>query len=741
MRGTSGSSGQPFFPDPATGWAATFGGAGGASGAGLCVVSRGFALGASAKIDLSGGDGSTGNFVDAQIPTAPNTVRYRAGSGAGGAPGALLVLLDGANQSATGISEQSFVALNGKTPILPTVIGTASGYMVSFTDGQLTSFFTGSGDGSTFALPSMSGARGASRVQFVPANTTATADASPTDLTPPTDLQPIARAYAVLGGGFQTRIEATWSPSGDPLVAGYDIQYKKSTDAAWISAPSAVGRTAASAVVASGIQPGIDYDVRIRSAGQLRQVSENWVTVLSFYAAPTMVSGLELDPNNRTAIDVFTGQNAVVVWRADSQQFSYDIGSEPYGAGSGSVDAYQKDYLVRVYNPNGTVRREEILTGITTPSYTYGIEKNIKDGGGTPARSFTIKIWRRDSDNQVSPISASLDVSNPQMAAPSGISVLSGPTPRAGRWRSPPTPTTRARSSSALRPRASRPRAPPPAPATACTTESTSAAPFAALAERTAYFYKFAHYDTFGKDSLNYSSEVASTTTFTAGGIEKVTSLPAAGTQGRVVYLTTDGKLYRDSGASWVKTTDGADLIANTVTADRLNVANLAAISANLGTITAGSITLDTSGFIKGGQSAYNTGTGFWLGYSGAYKFSIGDPAGNFLTWDGSALSMNGKLSAQNIVLNGTSPITLVADTDGKTVGISGGSALGNAHGGQAQFLGNSDTGTGESGGVNIFGGQGTVGDAFRGRIQIAPYNQSDGTSPSASPWTSRATP
>ena len=30
----------------------------------------------------------------------------------------------------------------------------------------------------------------------------------------------------------------------------------------------------------------------------------------------------------------------------------------------------------------------------------------------------------------------------------------------------------------------------------------------------------------------------------------------------------------------------------------------------------AGAITLDTNGLIKGGQTAYNTGTGFFLGYS-----------------------------------------------------------------------------------------------------------------------------
>lgn len=71
-----------------------------------------------------------------------------------------------------------------------------------------------------------------------------------------------------------------------------------------------------------------------------------------------------------------------------------------------------------------------------------------------------------------------------------------------------------------------------------------------------------------------------------------------------------------------------------------LKVGSLSAISANLGTITSGNITLDSASSIKGGQTAYDTGTGFFLGYSsGAYKLSIGSGA-NSLKWDGSILTV-----------------------------------------------------------------------------------------------------
>ena len=61
------------------------------------------------------------------------------------------------------------------------------------------------------------------------------------------------------------------------------------------------------------------------------------------------------------------------------------------------------------------------------------------------------------------------------------------------------------------------------------------------------------------------------------------------------------------------------------------------------GTLTASSFTLDTTGYIQGGQTAYNTGIGFFLGYStDAYKFSIGDPNADNLIWDGTNLLISG---------------------------------------------------------------------------------------------------
>jgi len=102
-------------------------------------------------------------------------------------------------------------------------------------------------------------------------------------------------------------------------------------------------------------------------------------------------------------------------------------------------------------------------------------------------------------------------------------------------------------------------------------------------------------------------------------------------------------------------------ILAGEVTAGKISVTNLAAINADIGLITAGDITLDTSGYIKGGQTAYNTGDGFFLGYDTAdYKFSLGDGSSNYMTWDGTDLVVKGDLVvgvyelSDNIILSAT---------------------------------------------------------------------------------------
>ncbi len=54
-------------------------------------------------------------------------------------------------------------------------------------------------------------------------------------------------------------------------------------------------------------------------------------------------------------------------------------------------------------------------------------------------------------------------------------------------------------------------------------------------------------------------------------------------------------------------------------------------------------IIMAAGGAVRGGASGYLTGTGFFLGYDGsAYKLAVGNPAGQYMAWDGATLAITG---------------------------------------------------------------------------------------------------
>jgi hypothetical protein len=109
-----------------------------------------------------------------------------------------------------------------------------------------------------------------------------------------------------------------------------------------------------------------------------------------------------------------------------------------------------------------------------------------------------------------------------------------------------------------------------------------------------------------------------------------------------------------------------------------LKVGSLSAITVNTGALTVqDTLTVSSTGSIRGGQTGYNTGTGFFIGYSdGAYKLSIGNPSGNRIGWDGSGLTIIGSI-ATGTVINGA--VTLSSGTPLSTVESNASTALSNA--------------------------------------------------------------
>ena len=108
----------------------------------------------------------------------------------------------------------------------------------------------------------------------------------------------------------------------------------------------------------------------------------------------------------------------------------------------------------------------------------------------------------------------------------------------------------------------------------------------------------------------------------------------------------TTGWRLSDTGAEFNSggiTVDYADIVGTKPPGDADNTSD--SIEAGT-TITAGGITLSGGGSIKGGQTDYHTGKGWYLGFGGGeYKFSIGDPTGNYFTWDGTGLAFVGSIT------------------------------------------------------------------------------------------------
>jgi len=71
--------------------------------------------------------------------------------------------------------------------------------------------------------------------------------------------------------------------------------------------------------------------------------------------------------------------------------------------------------------------------------------------------------------------------------------------------------------------------------------------------------------------------------------------------------------------------------------------------------LTGGGLILASGGAaIRGGQTGYDDGVGFWIGDdSGTPKFSIGNSSGDKLTWNGSALAVTGSFTTDTLTATG----------------------------------------------------------------------------------------
>ncbi len=154
LQGTSGGPGGKLVNNSQVQVGA--GGTGGQGGSGLMIICRGLSFGGGGSIDLSGGDGLSASQFSL------GTRDFFGGGGAGAAPGALYILLDGDRLVPSVLP--FFTALGGNTP----VDGNPIPFEFTIWDDL---FMSEPGTGmldNTRRLSDVDWTRGAGRIQFVP---------------------------------------------------------------------------------------------------------------------------------------------------------------------------------------------------------------------------------------------------------------------------------------------------------------------------------------------------------------------------------------------------------------------------------------------------------------------------------------------------------------------------------------------------------------------------------------------
>lgn len=82
--------------------------------------------------------------------------------------------------------------------------------------------------------------------------------------------------------------------------------------------------------------------------------------------------------------------------------------------------------------------------------------------------------------------------------------------------------------------------------------------------------------------------------------IEILATLPVTGnSEGRLVYLTTNDKLYRYNGSAFTSSADGADLIANSVTANELAAGSITAVKLAVNAIAVGTAAIENGAIVN----------------------------------------------------------------------------------------------------------------------------------------------
>lgn len=141
---------------------------------------------------------------------------------------------------------------------------------------------------------------------------------------------------------------------------------------------------------------------------------------------------------------------------------------------------------------------------------------------------------------------------------------------------------------------------------------------------------------------LGTSSTAFQTTTTASSAVgdgKILIAISQNGTTEANYIVVNDKQLNIDAANIVAGSITANEISAGAVTATKIDVSQLSAITADLGSITAGTIVLPSGGYIRSGQTAYDSGTGFYIGNdSSVPKMSIGNSSGSKLIFNGTSL-------------------------------------------------------------------------------------------------------
>jgi hypothetical protein len=366
----------------------------------------------------------------------------------------------------------------------------------------------------------------------------------------------ITPEYSNTGEAIIRKLRVSWTASSSTGVNKYLVIYRRDS-----GTPNTIDNVVGTETTINSVTSGT-YQVSVIAVGanqmQSRAVTASYILDLTGTNTSTLnpVSSLVLQTGGTT----FNIQDCNVQWTNPTTNV----------ASLGVL----KDFRLDIYNNDTTTLLRTVYPAAVgageVQKYSYTFANNRSDTGNNPARHLLFVVRCRDASNNLS-TSTSVVFTNPAPAVLNNLSVsgiIGGfvvefdpatDSDVAGYmlWKSTTNGFT-ANSS------------------TLVYTGSSTNIPIMNVSGATTYYFKAAAYDNYfwsnsSISTLNLSSQFSATSVSNPLGVPIVSSLSLTGTEGQVVSLTTDGKLYRYHSGAWtaaVPSTDISGTISSTQISD-----------------------------------------------------------------------------------------------------------------------------------------------------------------------------